>query len=84
MIAVAMLLGLGSDFLGLDPILALFWSAVLNGVVAVPLMVLLMIMSNNRKIMGGFTLRPWLIIAGWLATCVMSAAAIGLFATWGK
>ena len=83
-IAVAMLLGLGSDFLGLDPILALFWSAVLNGVVAVPLMVLLMIMSNNRKIMGGFTLRPWLIIAGWLATGVMSAAAIGLFATWGK
>ena len=83
-IALGMLLGLVSDFLGLDPILALFWSAVINGVVAVPIMVLLMIMSNNPKIMGTFTLRPALKIIGWLATALMVAAAIGLFVTLGK
>ena len=83
-IALGMLLGLVSDFLGLDPILALFWSAVINGVVAVPVMVLLMVMSNNPKIMGTFTLRPALKIIGWLATALMVAAAIGLFVTLGK
>jgi len=83
-IAIAMFLGLAMDFFGLDPILALFWSAVLNGVVAVPIMVLLMMMSTNRKIMGDFTLTPLLGIIGWLATALMGAAALGLFATFGK
>jgi Mn2+/Fe2+ NRAMP family transporter len=65
----------------IDPIKALFWSAVINGVVAVPVMVMMMHMSSHRKIMGDFTLSPALKIAGWLATAVMAAAAVGMFVT---
>ena len=77
------LVGLGLTFT-LDPIRALFWSAVINGVVAVPFMVLMMLMSGNARIMGEFTTRGWLRAVGWAATAVMALAALGLFATWGK
>jgi NRAMP (natural resistance-associated macrophage protein)-like metal ion transporter len=80
-IAVATLVGGLINFSGLDPIKALFWSAVINGVVAVPVMVMMMHMTSHRKIMGDFTLSLGLRIAGWLATAVMAAAAIGMFAT---
>jgi len=80
-IAIATLVGGLINFSGLDPIKALFWSAVINGVVAVPVMVMMMHMSSHRKIMGAFSLSPGLKIAGWLATAVMAAAAIGMFAT---
>jgi Mn2+/Fe2+ NRAMP family transporter len=68
----------------LEPIKALFWSAVINGVVAVPVMVLMMHLSSHRAAMGEFKLHAGLRIFGWLATIVMAAAAIGLFATWGQ
>jgi NRAMP (natural resistance-associated macrophage protein)-like metal ion transporter len=80
-IAAATLVGGLINFSGLDPIKALFWSAVINGVVAVPVMVMMMHMSSHRKIMGDFTLSPTLKIAGWLATAVMAAAAVGMFAS---
>jgi Mn2+/Fe2+ NRAMP family transporter len=67
----------------LDPIKALFWSAVINGVTAVPIMVMIMLMASRRQVMGQFTLTPWLKTFGWLATVAMAAAAIGMFATWG-
>ena len=82
-IAVATLLGRGLNFSPIDPIKALFWSAVINGVVAVPVMVMMMHLSSNRPAMGDFRLPVGLKIVGWLATLVMAAAAIGLFATWG-
>ncbi len=84
MIAGATLLGLGLNFVHIDPIKALFWSAVINGVVAGPIMILMMLMASDGKIMGRFTLnsrQKWL---GWAATAAMLAAAAGLFATWGK
>jgi NRAMP (natural resistance-associated macrophage protein)-like metal ion transporter len=80
-IAAATLIGGLINFSGLDPIKALFWSAVINGVVAVPVMAMMMHMSSHRKIMGNFSLSPGLKIAGWLASTVMAAAAIGMFAT---
>ena len=83
-IAVATILGLSMNFVHIDPIKALFWSAVLNGVVAGPIMILMMLMSSNSKIMGGFTLKPYQKTMGWVATVVMLGAAVGLFATWGK
>jgi Mn2+/Fe2+ NRAMP family transporter len=70
------------NFTPINPIKALFWSAVLNGVVAVPLMITIMLMSGNKKVMGRFTLTTRLKIGGWLATAAMTAAAVGLFATW--
>jgi NRAMP (natural resistance-associated macrophage protein)-like metal ion transporter len=81
-IAVATLIGVGINFVAIDPIKALFWSAVLNGIVAVPLMAVLMLMSANRKVMGRFTLPPALKAVGWLATIVMAVTVATLFATW--
>jgi Mn2+/Fe2+ NRAMP family transporter len=83
-IAVATGLGVLLNFSPIDPIKALFWSAVINGVVAVPVMALMMHLSSHRAAMGDFKLHIGLKVAGWLATAVMAAAAVGLFATWGK
>ena len=83
-IAVATFVGATLNFTPLDPIKALFWSAVINGVAAVPIMVMIMLMASRRKVMGQFTLTPWLMSLGWLATAAIAAAAIGMFATWGN
>ena len=83
-IAAATLVGLSLTLLHFNPIKALFWAAVLNGVVAVPAMVVMMIMTANPKVMGQFTLSRPLRFFGWLATAVMAAASIGLFMTLGK
>ncbi len=82
-IALATLVGAILNFTPLDPIKTLFWSAGINGVAAVPIMVMIMLMASRGKVMGAFALRPVLKIFGWLATAVMAAAAIGMFATWG-
>jgi NRAMP (natural resistance-associated macrophage protein)-like metal ion transporter len=82
-LAVATLMGLGLNFVGLNPIRALVWSAVINGVVSVPLMVVAMRMAVNPKVMGQFTLPLRLRVVGWIATVVMTVASIGLFATLG-
>jgi NRAMP (natural resistance-associated macrophage protein)-like metal ion transporter len=83
-IAGATLVGMIVNFTPLDPIKALFWSAVINGLVAVPVMVMIMLLASRASVMGQFTLTPTLKILGWLATAVMIAAAIGMFATWGS
>ena len=70
-IAVSTLIGIGINFVGLDPIKALFWSAVINGVVAVPLMVVIMIMAM-RAGDGRFMLPRALWAMGWLCTAVMA------------
>jgi len=83
-IAAGMAAGLLLNFLHISPIKALFWSAVINGVVAVPIMILMMIMTQNRNVMGQFTISRGQKFWGWLSTAAMSAAAVALFATWGK
>jgi NRAMP (natural resistance-associated macrophage protein)-like metal ion transporter len=83
-IAVATLLGVLLNNSPIDPIKALFWSAVINGVVAVPVMVLMMHLSSHKAAMGDFEVGRGLKIVGWASTAVMGLAAIGLFATWGK
>jgi NRAMP (natural resistance-associated macrophage protein)-like metal ion transporter len=80
-LALATILGIALNFLGLDPIRALYWSAVLNGIVAVPLMFVLMIMSTNEKIVGQFRLPSGLRNLGWLATAVMLVASLGFLAS---
>jgi NRAMP (natural resistance-associated macrophage protein)-like metal ion transporter len=81
-IAVATLGGVGIDLINIDPIRALFWSAVVNGVVAVPVMVVMMMMAMNKRVMGQWTLPRPLQIMGWASTVVMAVTAIALFATW--
>ncbi len=83
-IAGATLVGGILNFTHLDPVKALFWSAVINGVVAVPIMVMTMRMATNKKIMGEFDVRGLLRILGWLATLTMAIAAVGMFATWNS
>jgi NRAMP (natural resistance-associated macrophage protein)-like metal ion transporter len=83
-LAAATIIGLALNFVGINPIRALFWSAVLNGVVSAPLMVVTMLMSANPKVMGQFTLPVYLRVVGWMASAVMLAASIGLFATLGR
>ena len=82
-IAVATGIGALLNFIALDPFKALFWSAVINGVVAVPLMALLMHLASRRASMGRFTLPLPLKLVGWLATAVMGASAVGMLATMG-
>lgn len=82
MIAAATLIGVGINFVGIDPIKALFWSAVINGIVAVPVMVVMMLMTARPAIMGQWTLPKSLRAMGWLSTAVMAVTVIAMFATW--
>ena len=66
----------------IDPIRALYWAAVLNGVLAAPLMAVIMHMASSKKVMDKFTIPIYLKIVGWTATAVMLAVSIGVFATW--
>jgi Mn2+/Fe2+ NRAMP family transporter len=76
-IAVATLLGVGLTLISLDPIHALLLSALVNELVAVPLMVLLMMISAKPAIVGEFHLPLYLRIVGWRATALMAAASLG-------
>jgi Mn2+/Fe2+ NRAMP family transporter len=73
-IAVSTLIGIAINFVGIDPIKALFWAAVLNGVVSVPLMIAMMIMGMNPAVMGRFVLPRPLWAMGWLCTLAMTVA----------
>ena len=81
-IAVSTLVGVAIDFLGINPISALFWTAVINGVVAPPLLVVVMLVANNKRVMGSRTNGIFTNIVGWLAAAIMFAAAIAMFVTW--
>ena len=83
-IAAATLVGAALNFTPLDPVKALIWSAIINGVAAVPIMAMIMLMASRRAVIGEFVLTKRLAILGWLATAVMGAAAVGMFATWGS
>jgi NRAMP (natural resistance-associated macrophage protein)-like metal ion transporter len=80
-IGAATVIGLVLNFIHLNPIKALFWSAVLNGVVAVPVMSLMMVLTQNAKVMGKFILPLYLRIGGWIATAVMVIASLGMILT---
>jgi Mn2+/Fe2+ NRAMP family transporter len=80
-IALATLGGVLLDFTPIDPIKALFWSAVINGVIAVPIMVVMMLMATRSEVMGPFVIRRRLKILGWLATAAMALAVITMVVT---
>jgi len=72
-IAAATLGGVALNFVGVDPIKALYWSAVVNGALAAPLMVLILLIGSSRRIMGRLVAPRALLAVGWLATAVMAA-----------
>ena len=82
LIAIATLGGVALNVLHFDPIRALVWSAVINGLASAPIMVAIMLLANRPAVMGEFTLPPRLKLLGWIATAVMCVMAIALVATW--
>lgn len=77
-IVVATVVGVLLNFTPINPIKALYWCAIVNGIVAVPVMALMMMMAANAKIMGQFTIGGWLTGLGWIATGVMAVAALAM------
>jgi len=77
--AVAMLLGLVLDYAGIDAVKMLFWSAVANGVLAPPLIVLIVLLTSDPRVMGDRVSPRWLRYLGWLVAAVMTAAAAAMF-----
>jgi Mn2+/Fe2+ NRAMP family transporter len=78
-IAISVLAGLAIQYSPISPMRALFWSAVINGVVAVPLMVVIILLVSKKSVMGAYTSGRYIIILGWIATVVMGAAAVRMF-----
>lgn len=80
-IAIATIGGVALNFSHIDPIKALFWAAVLNGILAAPVMAVIMHMASSKKVMGKFTLPLVLRVVGWMSTAVMLFASFGVFLT---
>jgi NRAMP (natural resistance-associated macrophage protein)-like metal ion transporter len=81
-LTAATVLGMGITLTPLDPIKALYWSAVINGVVAVPVMSVMMIITAQRKIMRKFIVSGWLRWLGWASTTAMAASVVGMIVGW--
>jgi NRAMP (natural resistance-associated macrophage protein)-like metal ion transporter len=79
--AVAMALGFALNYLGLNAVKMLFWSAVINGLLAPPLILLVILLTSSRKVMGEHVNSPVLRYLGWATFVVMSAAAAGMLIT---
>jgi Mn2+/Fe2+ NRAMP family transporter len=75
-IAISILVGLGLNFIGINPIKALYYSAYLNGIIALPLLVAIMVVGNDKKIMGEETHPGWVKLFGWLAVVFMAVAVL--------
>ena len=71
-----MLVGLGINFLGIDPIKALIYAAVINGLIAPLIMTLILLISSNKKVMGKWVNSPLATTVGWLTTGAMAVAGI--------
>jgi Mn2+/Fe2+ NRAMP family transporter len=80
-LAVATALGVAFNLAHIDPIAALFWSAVINGIVAVPVMALMMHMAGSETIMRQFAVRGPLNVIGWIATAAMAASVVAMGVT---
>jgi Mn2+/Fe2+ NRAMP family transporter len=78
-IAISVLAALGIQYLPISPMKALFWSAVINGIVAVPLMAVIILLASKQSVMGSFTASRPIILLGWIGTAVMGLAAVWMF-----
>jgi len=78
-IAISVLFGLALNFIGINPMKALYYAAFLNGIIAVPLMIVIMVVGNDKKIMGRETHPKWVKFFGWMAVVLMAVAVIATF-----
>lgn len=81
-IALATLIGTALHFTPLDPIRALFWSAVINGILVVPILVVLLLVARDEAVMGEFRVRGSLLWLGWATVVTMTAAALATLVLW--
>ncbi|HEX9447325.1 MAG TPA: divalent metal cation transporter, partial [Dongiaceae bacterium] len=81
-IAISMIIAIILNTINIDPIRALFWSAVINGLVAVPVMCLIMLLSRDQRVMKTYRLSGWLTFLGWSATLFMAGLAVAMVASW--
>ncbi len=81
-ISLATLGGVLLDFTPIDPVKGLFWSAVINGIIAIPIMAVMMMMAVKPEIMGAFTIKKKLRVLGWAATVLMFATVVTMFVFW--
>jgi Mn2+/Fe2+ NRAMP family transporter len=80
-IGIATLGGVALNFTRLDPVRALIWSAEINGIIAVPIMAVMMVLASRKDIMGDFVIRPRLRRLGWAATAVMGITVVAMIST---
>jgi Mn2+/Fe2+ NRAMP family transporter len=80
-LALSVVLAVLLNFMPIDPIKALYWSAVINGVLAAPVMGVLMLLVSKKDVMGDFVVRGWLYWLGWLSTAAMALCIIGMAIT---
>jgi NRAMP (natural resistance-associated macrophage protein)-like metal ion transporter len=80
-IGIATIGGVGLTFTHLDPVRALLWSAEINGIIAVPIMAIMMILASRKDVMGDFVIRPRLRRLGWVATGVMAVTVVAMMST---
>ncbi|MGB7194769.1 MAG: divalent metal cation transporter [Collimonas pratensis] len=83
-VAVSTIIGIMLCFTPVDPIKALYWSAVINGVISVPIMAVMMLMAANSSIMGRFVIGRKLKVLGWICTGAMTLAVLTMFMTFGS
>ena len=83
-IAAATIAGIALNFFHIDPMRALYWAAVLNGMLAAPLMAVILHLASSRKVMAEFAIPSYLRVMGWAATFVMLIASIGMLVTWNQ
>jgi NRAMP (natural resistance-associated macrophage protein)-like metal ion transporter len=81
-LAAAALVGYLLNLFGVNPVEALYWTAIINGIISAPTMAALMLMTTNPRVMGQETISLRLRSLGWIATAVIFAASLGLFASW--
>jgi Mn2+/Fe2+ NRAMP family transporter len=77
-----LVLGLALDWAGLNAVSMLFWAAVLNGVLAPPLIVIVLLLTSNRAVMGSRSNPLWLAVLGWVTVAVMTVASCAMFVSW--
>jgi Mn2+/Fe2+ NRAMP family transporter len=78
-LGAALVLGMALDFFGINAVRMLFWSAVANGVLAPPLIVIVVLLTSDASVMGPRVNPRWLRWLGWIAAAVMGLAAIAMF-----
>jgi len=83
-IIASTLIGVAINFLGISPVAALYWTAVINGVLAPILLVFVVLLSNDKRVVGERTNAPLINALGWTTTAAMGAAAVALFVFWGR